>query len=261
MKRVSVVHRIKSVIRNLQTYLPGTRPLKFGLYNAATQYFGWHVEAEFKLLSRMPKPKLALDVGGNWGQSVLALKRIARPDRIVTFEPNPELAARMKRVFASDSAVQVEACGLGDVDDVLTLYVPRYRRFVYDGLASMDESEARDWLAERMTGFDPTKLFIDRHEIAVRTLDSYGFDPDIVKMDVQGLELQVLRGGLETFRKSIPVTIAEGPEPAVVELFKSIGMDAYRWDGERLIANDINSINILFIHPRRLAEMGFTAKS
>ncbi len=245
------------VLRTLQTYAPAVRPLKFGFYNALTRYLGWHVEIEFKLLSRMRGAGLALDIGGNWGQSIWALKGAAAPRKIVSFEPNPALSSRLQRVFARDPGVQIEACGLGDRAGGFTLYVPRYRNFVYDGLASLDEGEARNWLnAYRMARFDPKKLHVDEYQTPVRTLDSYGFEPDIVKIDVQGLELQVVRGGLQTFSRCHPVTIVETPEPALVKLFETLDMAPYRWTGSQLIRGDVSGINVLFLHADRLKQLG-----
>jgi FkbM family methyltransferase len=249
------------VLRTLQSYAPALRPLKFGVYNALTQYLGWHMEAEFKLLSRLPKTELAVDIGGNWGSSILALKSQARPARIVSFEPNPAMSVRLSRVFAKDATVQIEACALSEAPGELTLYVPRYGDFVYDGLASLDKAEARDWLnPDRMAWFDPAKLALDEYRVPVRTLDSYGFAPDVVKIDVQGLETEVVRGGLETFRRSHPVTIVEVPTPELVALFKTLDMDAYRWRDGRLIPDEISDYyNTVFLHRDRFAQMGFSA--
>ena len=186
---------MKRILRTLQTYAPGVRPLKFGLYNAMTRHLGWHVEIDFLLLSRLHRPSLAVDIGGNWGQSIEALKRTAKPAKIISFEPNPVLGQRLTDVYAKDASVQIERCGLGDEAGGFTLYVPRYNGFIYDGLASLDEGEARNWLnPDSMAFFDEKKLVLDKYDVPIKTLDSYGLTPDIVKIDVQGLEPQVVRG-------------------------------------------------------------------
>jgi FkbM family methyltransferase len=248
---------LKRILRTLQTYAPGVRPLKFGLYNAMTRHLGWHVEIDFKLLSRLPKPALAVDIGGNWGQSIEALKRTARPGKIVSFEPNPVLGKRLSEVYANDEHVQIERCGLGDTSGGFTLYVPNYNGFIYDGLASLDEAEARNWLnPDSMAFFDPKKLVLDKYDVPIKTLDSYGLTPDIVKIDVQGLEPQVVRGGLETFRRAQPVTIIETPSADLVALLASLGLDAYRWTGERLVAGDTAGLNTLFLSRERVRQLG-----
>ena len=253
---------VSPILRNLQTRFSGVNPLKLGLYNAMTKYFGWHIEPDFDLLPRLGAFDLAIDIGANWGQSILALKARGRPRRIMSFEPNPILAARLKAAYAHDPRVTIEACGLGDQDDQLNLFVPRYRNFVYDGLASLDEHEARDWLPGRMAWFDPDKLFIDEYQVPVRTLDSYGLEPDVVKIDVQGFEMKVVQGGLGTLRRRRPVTIVEWPSAELTALFKTLDMDGYRWTGKHLVPGDhagpIKGYNTVFLHPDRLAQMDLT---
>jgi len=41
------------------------------------------------------------------------------------------------------------------------------------------------------------------------TLDSLGLDPDVVKIDVEGAELDVLRGGVETLYRCKPIVVVE----------------------------------------------------
>jgi len=45
--------------------------------------------------------------------------------------------------------------------------------------------------------------------VKVKTLDSYNFQPDFIKMDVQDCELFILRGGENTLRKHKPVLCLE----------------------------------------------------
>ncbi|MUM16398.1 MULTISPECIES: FkbM family methyltransferase [unclassified Mycobacteroides] len=234
-------------LRLAQTYLPWLRPLKFGAYNMGTRYFGWRVDPEFHLLSRMGPIAEAVDIGGNWGQSICALQRTASPEKIVSFEPNAVLAQRLKRKYGS-KVVQVHACGLSDADGTFDLFVPRYRNFVYDGLASLDESEARGWLnPETMAGFDESKLRIQRHPVEVRRLDDFGLDPQVIKIDVQGMEAAVIRGGLSTITASKPVMIVETPSDEVVSLLQPTGLKPYAFRGGRLRNDWQSAINTVFL--------------
>lgn len=244
---------IVKVLRSLQTRAPAVRPMKFSMYNWATRLFGWHIEPEFKFLSRFAPATLALDIGGNWGQSIYALKRTARPRRIMSFEPNPVLARRLQAVFEGDRQVRVEPFGLSDASGHFDLFVPSYRNFIYDGLASLDQASAREWLnADRMAWFDPDKLRIDRHKVEIRTLDSFDLSPDIIKIDVQGLELAVVKGGIETFRRSRPVTIVEAPSLELAEVFAGLGLDPYGFSDGKLVRDDLSGTNTIFVHPERL---------
>lgn len=242
-------HQIKRQLRSAQTHFPAIRTAKFSAYNWATRNLGWRVEPEFKLLGALAPCKLAIDIGGNWGQSIYALQRHARPQKTVSFEPNPQLAARLKNIFEGDTQVQVEACALGDTPGEFELYLPSYRGYEYDGLASLDYDSAAQWLnEERMARFDPGKLKIDRHKIEVRTLDSYGFNPEIIKIDVQGHEEAVIKGGQETIARCRPVLIIEDPTDGLIDHLADAGLQHYGLVDGKLVRGDLSQPNSLFIN-------------
>ncbi len=245
-------HQIKRQLRSAQTHFPGIRTAKFSAYNWATRNLGWRVEPEFKLLGALAPCELAIDIGGNWGQSIYALQRHAKPRKIVSFEPNPQLAARLKSAFAGDASVQVESFALGDTPGEFDLYLPSYRGYEYDGLASLDYDSAAEWLnPERMANFDPDLLEIQKHRIEVRTLDSYGLAPDIIKIDVQGHEEAVIRGGLETVARSQPVLIIEDPTEGLITLLATAGLLHYGLVDGKLIPGDLSQPNSLFLSEAR----------
>ncbi len=248
---------LHSFIRAAQSRAPWIRPLKFAAYNFATQHFGWHVEPEFRLLSQLAPSGLALDIGGNWGQSVLALQRMAQPSQIVSFEPNPVLAARLSRKFSSAAGVSVQQLALSDAAGSFTLYIPRYHNYIYDGLASLDRREAEGWFTpERFAGFNPARLHVDAVEVETRTLDSFGLKPEIIKIDVQGAEPLVVAGGARTFAECRPATIMECPDAAMVDCMAGFGLVAYHFDGAKLGDWRNHDNNVIFLSDEHRAKIG-----
>ncbi len=247
---------LKREIRSLQTHFPAIRGAKFSAYNWATRTIGWRVEPEFRLLGAMAPVSLAIDIGGNWGQSILALQRHARPSQIVSFEPNPQLAQRLKRVFADDKTVSVDGRALGNVPGSFNLFVPSYRGFVYDGLASLDYDSAAKWLnPQRMARFDKSKLEIEEHSIEVTTLDSLDLTPDIIKIDVQGHEEAVIDGAIETIERSKPVIILEDPTDGLIGKLANVGIEQFGLVNGRLVAGDRSQPNSIFLTAEKRAIM------
>jgi len=119
--------QLKRQLRYAQTWFPLLRGAKFSAWNFATRRLGWKIEPEFRLLPHLPQCDLAIDVGGSWGQSILALKRWARPRRVLSFEPNPELVARLQRRYCDDPSVEIEAMALGLREGPYELLIPSYR--------------------------------------------------------------------------------------------------------------------------------------
>lgn len=243
--------RLYAIFRAIQAYFPSLRRAKFELYILMTRHFGLKIEDEFRLLSHFGRVNLAIDVGGNWGQSVEALRRTCAPNQIVCIEPNPYLAKTLKDRYRSQGEITVLETALADKPGELPLFVPRYHGFIYDGLASLDRASAEEWLNEaRVAGFDRRKLCIEEHKVQIATLDSLGLSPDVVKIDVQGFELQVVKGGRETFCRSQPVTIVETPNELVIALLAEYGLKPYRFHKRRLIEGATGALNTVFLGHR-----------
>ncbi len=111
-------------VRELQTYVPFLPSAKFALLNFASARFGWRIDSDFLFLERLPPIGLALDIGANWGQSIVALQRTARPSRIISFEPNQVLADKLARRYRTSGQVEIQAVALGEEPGRFTLHVP-----------------------------------------------------------------------------------------------------------------------------------------
>jgi FkbM family methyltransferase len=248
---------LKSVLRSAQSTVPFIRPLKFEAYNFGTRVFGWPLEPEFRLLASLEPASLALDVGGNWGQSIHALKRMARPAKIISFEPNPVLARRLQRRFANDRSVEIRTCALSSADGEFELYMPWYGNYLYDGLASLKYDEARNWFTrDRFAWFDPDKLHVENATVRTVTLDSLGLAPAVIKIDVQGAEEAVVEGGMNTFDRCKPVTIMECPTAAVISRLSNVGLDAYFYDQGKLKDWKEHHSNVIFMTGEHRATLG-----
>lgn len=225
-----------------------TRAAKFAAFNLATRHLGLFADPEFRLLAKLGPLGLALDIGGNWGQSVVALQRYARPSRIVTIEPNPVLAEHLRRQFAAAGNVDVIEKGLGLAPGQHQIHVPRYRKYIYDGIASLDRDAAAGWLNERrIARFSDKRVSVDSFTVSVDRLDALELAPDLIKIDVQGFETQVIGGGMQTIANQQPVLIIERPDEQAVAVLAKLGLSPYGWNGTRLVAGDLTRKNTVFL--------------
>lgn len=183
-----------------------------------------------KLINDNPR-SLYLDVGANRGQSIESIS-LYKPNRIVSFEANP-LVAKDLRVRYPDA--EIYAFGLGKCDGEFVLYVPAYKNAIFTARASLKEEAAQSFIQQRpVYGFSGRQARIETVTCSVRTLDSLGLTPGFIKIDVEGMELDVIEGGMKTIRNSLPIIMLESPTPAILEKLAPLGYRSYGYVNRKL---------------------------
>jgi FkbM family methyltransferase len=196
-----------------------------------------------------------LDIGANRGQTVDSFRLYERSASVVAFEPNPVLADRLKKRYTNDPAITIHPFGLGSENGHFDLYVPYYRGFMFDGLASFDWESAHGWLnSKRIYGFNERHLKIEQIRCEVRLWDEVETAPDLVKIDVQGLEAIVLRGGLETIREYRPIFLLENnKDRAHEEILFAEGYRRASYEDGRMTMDQLGKKNTYYL-PEEKAE-------
>ena len=173
----------------------------------------------------MSKSPHVLDVGANIGQSIRSFKSI-RPLAIIdSFEPNPSLRASLAATAAEfPTGVTLHFIGLSDAEAELTFFTP-----VVDGKPRLEESSMfmeefdKPWIRQRLAEAGGTLTF-DRFDAPVKIGDAFGFSPEIIKIDVEGAELNVAKGLEKTIRRYSPVLLAENSDWGnVTEYLQGLG--------------------------------------
>jgi FkbM family methyltransferase len=230
---------IKKGLRTLQSEFPSLKEAKEVFYYKMRNALSIPHERDFKAL-RYIEPRsdrVLVDIGANHGQSIQSMSIYMPSSHITSYEANPNLAQKLRIRYKEVKRISVLARGLSDSAGSFTLYVPSYKGFVYDGLASFNRKEATSWINERTVfGFDPTKLTIAEVACQVSTLDAERLAPLFIKIDVQGYEYNVLKGGIETLRRYEPMLLVESyrSDPRTVRVAEELGYEEYNFDNGRL---------------------------
>ncbi|SHJ85118.1 methyltransferase, FkbM family [Bradyrhizobium lablabi] len=244
---------IVKAIRTLQCYVPALQSVKEDAQTLVRRVFRIPHESDFRILKSIDfDGKVFVDVGANRGQSIESARTI-RPDiRIVSFEPQPSLVRRLKRIYGDDQLVEIRDVGLSDTAGSFTIYTPIYRGYVYHGLSSLDRASASKWLStQAVFGFDPEQLTINEESCRVRQLDNEDLAPAMIKIDVQGTEGRVLRGAVKTVERYKPVIMVERDVGMneVREILKGLNYSEYRLDGDDIVEGSQIGDNAIMMTP------------
>ena len=199
-------------IRAWQTHFPWFIDLKFSSTERMRRLLRKPAEPEYAVMRHLPVPpgSCLVNVGANRGQTIHSMRLYHADAPIRAYEPNLALADRLVRTFAGDPHVRIEAYGLGAENSAMTLFVPYYRNWMFDALASVHRESAAGWLnARTVAGFRPELLRIEELECEIRRMDDQDLAPAIITMDVQGHEESVLEGGRKTLITHEPIIILE----------------------------------------------------
>jgi FkbM family methyltransferase len=157
------------------------------------------VEEEDFLLNLKLDGQTIFDVGGDQGiYTLFFASRVGEKGKVVTFEPNPESHRRIVTNVELNQFrnVDVRHLGLGAKKGKLTFVFPAGE----PARGSADAGIQAQILQEK----DAQTIEIDINSLDSEIREAGLPEPDLVKIDVEGLEIDVLRGMTETLAKRRP---------------------------------------------------------
>lgn len=181
--------------------------------------------------ARVKPGMVVADVGAHVGQYTLLAA--GQGAEVHVFEPNPHNLARLQRNLALnglEGRAVLNAVAVADRVGEATFHLPLASN-TGRGTLLADQADS----AETVT-------------VPVTTLDAYfealGRPPDLIKMDVEGVEWLVLRGAMNTLRAHRPILFLETVEESLramgatladlAELLRGLGYTVSRPNRQRL---------------------------
>lgn len=148
-----------------------------------------------------PLSGIFYDIGANVGNHAVFMGKVLRAKKVYPFEANPRAAEILrKNIIANDLADVIDTAflgyGIGLEGDSLQIFNPQQNNL----------GAAR--LKKKPEGSDDLSYF---GSVEIRSIDNLALrdDPDFIKIDVEGMEIDVLSGMIETIAKCRPPIFIE----------------------------------------------------
>ncbi len=161
-------------------------------------YFNFKDEGNEKLMNLVKKDFFVLDIGTNFGSTILQFaKKVGENGKCFGFEPDPinfKICSK-NVVLNSDLQVSIENIGLGNEKGSFNLVV------------DTESNRGGNRISTNTFGKEV-------HTVHVEVLDEWMSQKnlkklDLIKIDVEGFELNVLKGGFNTLNQFHPTLFIE----------------------------------------------------
>jgi len=185
------------------------------------------------------------DVGANVGLYTWEVRKVCPTRKILAFEPDPENIKLLEKTLRGANLQNVEICKYALSNQLAEV------SFFQDNLTSATGCVAgkdKPWIEQYLNG--------SANEIRVKTetLDSIlrkDRTPSLIKIDVEGHEVEVLQGARNTIREAKPMMIIESFPPkqsTVLSLLHELG---YRsMDADHHTSINPKTTNLFAWHPQ-----------
>jgi FkbM family methyltransferase len=165
-------------------------------------YFYSESDSSFGTLSYVKKGDIVLDIGGNIGQTALMMaKKLGNTGRIYSFEPWPGTFQQLKKNLSLNpdisNKIQFENVALGAAPDNLMMYQDCISNNGGNRMVPQTLATSNGKVAVPVSTID---IFAGQHKLNLI---------DFIKIDVEGFEFKVLKGGMETIIKYKPLLFVE----------------------------------------------------
>lgn len=213
-----------------------------------TLYGEW-ADDELNLLAQIISPEMCvLDVGAFIGTHSLAFSKfVGNQGKVYSFEPRREIYAILVENLATNECNNVTALNMG-LDE---------KKSILD-LPSIDINELVNFggLALDSDFCSPNSV---TYQVDISTLDGLGIEQiDIIKLDVEGMERNVLNGAIDTITQCRPIifcecnSLASGNE--ILAFCQARQYDTYGFLASAYNPNNFNAVkNNIFEDAKELA--------
>lgn len=190
------------------------------------EYYDHEMEVIRSMVKFLPEDGVAYDIGGNVGVHTLVLAKYFKKGRVYVFEPQRLVFQQLVANIALNSLTNVypQNMALGNEDG--SLAVPALDPFKPASYGSLELGRPQ---VEDIGQWPDAGL--PKETVPLKKVDNLGFpDPAFIKIDVEGMELDVLKGAHDVIMRARPIMFIEylkNDSSALLAGIKALNYDVY----------------------------------
>tara|TARA_Y100000768_G_scaffold237208_1_gene179460 strand:+ start:1102 stop:1755 length:654 start_codon:yes stop_codon:yes gene_type:complete len=201
------------------------------------------------LIRGINPPNTIIDIGSNKGQFMMLIEKMFPNKIIYSFEPIEEMLQKQKKFFYYKKNVFFNNFALGNEISKKDFFITNRKDSSSFLKIVENKNKSKNYEIK------------EKRQIQINTLDNYFLDkniilPILIKIDVQGFELEVLKGSKELLKKTDYLLLevsdsemyrSQASEVAVIEFLKRLNFQIYKSSNWKSIKNtSFNQRDILF---------------
>jgi len=175
-------------------------------------FFKKKIPEAFAIINEL-KVNTSVDVGSNTGKWTYYLSKVSA--RVISFEPTFLLFKLNKKLFSNIKKITIFNFALGSINANAIIKIPD---------CNLDEASiGKKFNSQRQVSTESIRIVRGDKILKNKKID-------LIKIDVEGYEIEVFKGLQETIKKNIPVLIVEIEKrhnPLFLLLFKKLKLYGY----------------------------------
>lgn len=176
-----------------------------------TNFFLPH-EEDFHGFRALPIPEngLFLDIGANDGKSARSYKKLFRRASVFSVEANPFHENTLSKLKNKLSHFNFIIGAIANEDAQLTLYTPIYKNIIIHSAASVFLDQVKYQMKKQFKKQSITdRIRYIETVTQPLSLDALNLSPNVIKIDIEGMEFFALKDLENTIMKSRPYVLVE----------------------------------------------------
>ena len=205
-----------------------------------------------------------IDVGASDGIAIKFFNRKLKINNIICFEPNPFYQKILRKLKIKN--LKIKPFGIGNSNKYEKIFFPRYK-FFFKNLDLFSYTFYNKQSLLDQINFDfkfKENISIVEKKIYLKKVRNINMKVDLIKIDVNGYELPVIKGLAEVIKRDKPALIVESSEDIkLIDIYlKKFGFSKYSFSNKKKkfikikhncsLKKILESLNIYFLQKKHL---------